>query len=163
MMVTKPGVTSYGRGKMSTRSPLSASALETMRKDEWFVVMDLLGPREGYNALFEHLGTLGARKIGSNVWVFRTEPDDADPGEKFRSMTDKLSELIKSAPHNFGRQLQDKLFVFSHDVRGQFLMLPKEEYEAAGFADTFSEEDMRQLSAITERKVGDEEWTKGGS
>lgn len=148
---------------MSTRRPLSADALSTMRKDEWFAVMDLAGPRDGYNALFDYLGTLNARKIASNVWVFRTEPDDADPGEKFRTLTDKLSELIKNAPHNLGRRLQDKLFVFSYDLRGQFLMLPSEEYDAAGFADTLSEEDKRQLSVITERKGGNSEWTKGGS
>jgi hypothetical protein len=142
---------------------LSAGALNTMKQDEWFVVMDLAGPRDSYKALFDYLGTLGTRKVASNVWVFRTELDNADLGEKFRTLTDKLSALIQSAPHNLGRRLHDKLFVFSYDVRGQFLLMPSDEYEAAGFPDTLSEEDKRQLSVITERKVGDGGWTKGGS
>jgi hypothetical protein len=30
---------------------------------KWFVVLDLSGPREQYAALFDFLGSLGARKI----------------------------------------------------------------------------------------------------
>lgn len=101
-------------------------------RTSWFVVLDLSGSREQYAALFDFLGSLGARKLAANTWWFVEENVLL-----FQEYYERLWSLLMSAAPNKPFP-KDKLLVFLHG-RGQFIGGPAQELIEVGFAEPADE------------------------
>jgi hypothetical protein len=115
---------------------------------KWFVVLDLSGSREQYAALFDFLGSLGARKIAANTWWF--VEDDI---QRFEEYSERVWSLLMSAAPNRPFP-KDKLLMFLHG-RGQFVGGPAQELIEVGFAepaDEISEQSSIQHLLVTKSR-----------